>query len=199
MRKIRKGEACLAPTPADRTATILRVMPFFTTDVETLSKIIGRIAGTPTHVGLLFERVDGWFYMEALWGRDVCPPTPLGDLTAWANRRHGRVAKAIELPTLTGEDAQSIYDRALETVTRETYHFTQLIEILGDIKFDRPVQPSAGKVICSEWSGLLLYPHVDLRPRFQRLWDRLTPQQMFTRALSTEDCTLHDLRKGVPA
>lgn len=210
MRTARKGDPQVAPSPAviahwmARAHEVTAVMAFFTEGDTTTSNLIARVAGRPTHTGLLFRLSDGWYYMEALIGRDIQPPQRIEHLQEWALKNEKRQATAIALDNsvISGHAlaARHMFQRAMQDVGRCTYFPLQLLALWAAIRFHLPMRPSPGKVICSEWAALLFLYLADLRPEGQPLWDRLTPAQMW-QALSRHPAAvkIYNLKKELPA
>ena len=169
-------------------ASAVRMFVFVTRGDGLLAKLIARVTGEWTHMGLGFELSDNRrVYYEALFGKGVQGPKPLSELEQWAAARPGR---RYALRVLPGMDHAAGLKRVIVNTYKDVAGYGEL-QILSMWFFERVgrrfgwrAPRSRSRIVCSELVARVLMPEFDLRDAVRRSFDEVNPTSAWVKLLS---------------
>lgn len=122
--------------------------------------------------------------MESLWGVGVQDLKPFANTIDWGKKSPKRRVETIDLKLDARECAEKL-KVARTYIGSTSYGEWQLVAMWLHERYDWPVAPSMGRIVCSEFVGRVLYPEMDLRTG-GRSFDELTPGSVWA-ALTGRD------------
>jgi len=167
------------PTEAKTEIQAVGAWLFWTRGEGKLSRLIARVIGRWTHMGIGFDLADGrQVYYEALFNEGFTGPKPWEKIPAWAKQhpRRGWSRRGLDLSQETSELKRRVCQAH---VGHLGYGKLQLLamwwfERVGK-RYGWHVPRSPNRVVCSEVVSRILCPDITLTTRERSRHDEVTP------------------------